>query len=131
MIPTILCHILRRVVVSPNIEREHWRKKPRRGKVAKVSRELIPPGDPMLRLSDSARSSHTADGAVVLDVKRGRMFRFNLTGSRIWQLLQSGAEERDIPGLLVRELSADPATAAADTEAFIESLRQHALAEPR
>ena len=85
----------------------------------------------MLRLSDSARSTHTADGAVVLDVKYGRMFRFNPTGSRIWQLLRSGVEEKNIPGLLVREFSADPTTAAADTEAFIASLRRHELIELR
>ena len=83
----------------------------------------------MLRLSDSARSTHTADGAVVLDVKHGRIFRFNRTGSRILELLRSGMEEKDIPGLLVREFSADPATAETDADAFIALLRQHALIE--
>jgi hypothetical protein len=83
----------------------------------------------MLRLSDSARSTHTADGAVVLDVKRGRMFRFNATGSRILQLVQSGADENEIVQKLVREFSADPATAETDTETFIASLRKHALIE--
>lgn len=83
----------------------------------------------MLRLADSVRSMHTLDGAVVLDVKRGRMFRFNSTGSRILQLLSSGTEEPDIAGMLVREFSADPATAESDTRSFLGSLRRHALVE--
>jgi|HubBroStandDraft_4_1064222.scaffolds.fasta_scaffold59927_3 hypothetical protein len=85
----------------------------------------------MVRLSDSVRSTHSADGAVILDVKRGRIFRFNPTGSRILQLLRSGAEEHEIVGMLVEEFSADPATAESDTNAFLTALRQNALIEPR
>ena len=85
----------------------------------------------MVRLSDSVRSTHSADGAVILDVKRGRIFRFNPTGSRILQLLRSGAEEHEIVRMLVEEFSADPATAESDTNAFLTALRQNALIEPR
>jgi hypothetical protein len=85
----------------------------------------------MLRLSDGVRSTYSGDGAVILDVKRGQIFRFNLTGSRILQLLRSGAEESEIACMLVREFSADPATAESDTNAFLAALRQNALIEPR
>jgi hypothetical protein len=82
-------------------------------------------------LADYIRSTHTPDGAVVLDVKRGRMFRFNPTGSRILELLRSGAVEPEIAAMLVREFSADPATAESDTNRFLTELRQYALLEPQ
>lgn len=85
----------------------------------------------MVRLSDSVRSTHSADGAVVLDVQRGRMFRFNSTGSRILQLLRLGAEEQEVARMLVEEFSADPATAESDANAFFAALRQNELLEPR
>jgi Coenzyme PQQ synthesis protein D (PqqD) len=84
----------------------------------------------MVRFSDSVRSIHSADGAVILDVRRGHIFRLNLTGSRILQLLRSGAEEPEIACMLVREFSANPATAESDTSVFLGALRQNALIEP-
>jgi len=85
----------------------------------------------MLRLSDSVRSTHSADGAVVLDVNRGRMFRFNQTASRILQLLRLGAERPEIVQMLVEEFSADPETAESDTNAFVMALQQNALLQPQ
>jgi hypothetical protein len=85
----------------------------------------------MLRLADSVRKTHTPDGAVVLDVKHGRMFRFNSTGSRILQLLSSGTEEQEIAAMLVREFSADPVTAESDASTFLASLQRYALVETR
>ena len=84
----------------------------------------------MPRLSDSVRTTHTGDGAVVLDVSRGRMFTFNPTGSRILQLLNTGVEEKEIALRLVQEFSADPRIADADVSEFLTLLRQHALVEP-
>jgi hypothetical protein len=84
----------------------------------------------MPRLSDSVRTTHTGDGAVVLDISRGRMFTFNPTGSRILQLLNTGVEEKEIALTLVQEFSADPRTADADVGEFLTLLRQHALVGP-
>ena len=83
----------------------------------------------MLRLAEYVRSTHSADGAVVLDVKRGRMFRFNSTGSRILQLLTAGMEENEIARTLAEEYSADPATTEADTVEFLTTLREQTLLE--
>jgi hypothetical protein len=47
------------------------------------------------------------------------------------QLLRSGAEESEIARMLVREFSADPATAESDTSVFLTALRQNALIEPQ
>jgi hypothetical protein len=83
----------------------------------------------MLRLSANVRSTHAADGGVVLDIRQGCMFRLNRTGSRILELLSAGADEKAIVSSLVEEFSTDPATAAADTGAFLTLLREHALLE--
>ena len=37
----------------------------------------------MFRLSEQVRSTHNQDGAVVLDILHGQMFRLNLVGSRM------------------------------------------------
>lgn len=83
----------------------------------------------MILLSPNARSTHTADGAVVLDVLQGRMYTFNSTGSRILRMIEAGVEEKDIAPMLVREFSADPETAKADTGEFLTQLREQALLE--
>jgi Coenzyme PQQ synthesis protein D (PqqD) len=83
----------------------------------------------MLRLSESIRSTDTADGAVVLDVRHGRIFTFNGTGSRILRMLRSGADAEEISLTLVREFSVEPDAASADTEEFLALLQQHSLIE--
>jgi hypothetical protein len=85
----------------------------------------------MTRLSNQLRSMHCDDGAVILDLRRGRMFRFNATGSRILELLRLGTEDSEISRLLVQEFSADPATVASDTCAFLAALRENALLDPK
>ncbi len=84
----------------------------------------------MPRFSDSVRTTHTGDGAVVLDINRGRMFIFNSTGSRILQLLSTGVEEKEIALTLVRDFSVDRRIAEADVSEFLTLLRQHALVQP-
>lgn len=83
----------------------------------------------MLLLTPNARSTYTADGAVLLDIRQGCMFTFNPTGSRILQMLKPGVEEKEIALMLVQEFSADPETAAADTTEFLRLLRERALVE--
>jgi hypothetical protein len=84
----------------------------------------------MPRLSDSVRTTYNGDGAVVLDIHRGRMFTFNATGSRILQLLNGGVEEKEIARTLVQEFSANPQIVDTDVSEFFTLLRQHALVEP-
>ncbi|MFP5227314.1 MAG: PqqD family protein [Acidobacteriota bacterium] len=84
----------------------------------------------MLRLPDNLRITHTADGAVVLDVTRGRIFRFNATGSLIFRMLQCGLGEKDIVSALVRQFAADMLTAESDTAEFLAALERHSLMQP-
>jgi hypothetical protein len=83
----------------------------------------------MLRLYDGIHSADTADGVVLLDVRHGRMFTFNRTGSRVLRMLRSGADAEEISLMLIREFSADIERANADTAEFLALLHQHALIE--
>jgi hypothetical protein len=85
----------------------------------------------MLRLSEHLRTTYTTDGAIVLDTARGRIFRFNPTGSRILHMVEAGAVNDEIVSALIREFSADPATAESDISKFLAVLEHHALVEFR
>jgi hypothetical protein len=47
----------------------------------------------MHKISETVRSTHSHDGGVVLDIRHGQMFNLNLVGSRVLELLKSGASE--------------------------------------
>jgi hypothetical protein len=42
------------------------------------------------------RSTHSQDGAIVLDIRQGQMFNLNFVGSRILELLKNGTAQPDI-----------------------------------
>ena len=79
------------------------------------------------RISEHVRLSHTPDGAVVLDIVHGRMFRLNFAGSRILELLEQGSAELEIAGELAREFGIDQTVAEADVREFLDTLENHSL----
>ncbi|HKW35231.1 MAG TPA: PqqD family protein [Candidatus Acidoferrum sp.] len=81
----------------------------------------MPPG------SERLRSVHTADGGIILDVRNGKMFSLNVSGSAIFQLLEQGFSEDRIVDQLVRRFGIPAQTARADLAAFCELLRDRAL----
>ena len=83
----------------------------------------------MLRLTDHVRTAHTTDGALLLDIERGRMFALNPIASRIVELLKPGADEKQIASQLVRECAIDLKTAETDTVEFLTLLRQQSLVQ--
>jgi hypothetical protein len=83
----------------------------------------------MHKVSDAVRSTHGQDGAVVLDVRQGQIFSFNLVGSRILALLESGARESDVADTVSREFGIDRDTAVGDVHDFIEQLQNLHLVE--
>jgi hypothetical protein len=84
-------------------------------------------GASMYRISNSIRSTHGQDGAIVLDVEQGQMFNMNLVGSKILELLESGSAEADIVNAISRDFNADQEMVAKDVREFIESLKEHKL----
>ena len=83
----------------------------------------------MPKLSHNLRTNYAPDGAVVLDIVRGRIFRLNPTGSRILQMIESGRAEEEITSMLVREFSANAMVAASDIGEFLANLKSHSLLE--
>ena len=76
---------------------------------------------------DSIRRVTNADGGVVLDLRRGAVFRVNPLGARVLDLLDEG----DSPALIAQKLSTEFAvplgTVQADVVEFLESLKTHGV----
>jgi hypothetical protein len=86
-------------------------------------------GPPMYRVSESIRSAHGQDGAVVLDIRQGQMFNLNFVGSRILELLKAGSTELEIIREIGQEFSISPDHARSDLLEFLKTLEQHQLIE--
>jgi Coenzyme PQQ synthesis protein D (PqqD) len=84
-----------------------------------------------VKLSEHVRSTHNPDGAVVLEIVHGQMYRLNRVGSRMFELLKQDRTENQIADELSREFGADRDTVAADLKEFLEHLERHQLLERR
>jgi hypothetical protein len=78
----------------------------------------------MIRLSSNIRTQVTADGGVILDLRRGKMFRINPTGATILNLLAHGSTEAQIVEEICRSFSAEEEVATNDVRAFLVSLAE-------
>jgi hypothetical protein len=79
-----------------------------------------------IRIGSHVRSVIDPDGAVILDLKRGRYFSLNGVGVSVWQRLEGGAT----PAAIEAELTAHYGTANGighDVAAFVDSLRRAEL----
>ena len=56
-----------------------------------------------------------------------QIMSLNETGAFLWRILEQGAERGDLVEHLTREYDVDAQTAAADVDAFLDSLRKNAL----
>jgi hypothetical protein len=81
----------------------------------------------LFRVQEHVRATHGSDGATVLDILHGQMFRLNFVGSRILELLKHGSTEAEIAEKLAHEFGIDRSTAEADVREFIEILEKHHL----
>ena len=52
------------------------------------------------------------------------MLRLNGTGTALWKMLETGAEETELVRMLMDEYGADESVAKADTAEFLEKLRK-------
>jgi hypothetical protein len=85
----------------------------------------------MYRVSNTVRSTHNQDGAIVLDVRQGQMFNLNFVGSRILELLKSGSTESEIVDEIGREFGVGRELAENDVREFIRNLKKCQLVEER
>lgn len=83
----------------------------------------------MYRVAKGVRSTHGQDGAIVLDIRQGQMFNVNLVGSRILELLETGAAESEIVDEISRKFTVDKDVAERDVREFLGALKAHQLLE--
>jgi hypothetical protein len=83
----------------------------------------------MHRISDTVRSTHSQDGAIVLDVRQGQIFNLNFVGSRILELLKTGDSESEIVDSISREFDVTREVAESDLREFLVALKNHKLIE--
>jgi hypothetical protein len=83
----------------------------------------------MYRVSNTVRSTHNQDGAIVLDVRQGQMFNVNFVGSRILELLKSGSTESAIVDEIGREFGVRRELAENDVREFLQNLKKCQLVE--
>jgi hypothetical protein len=83
----------------------------------------------MYRVSDTVRSVPNQYGGVVLDIRRGQIFNFNLVGSRIFELLKSELSETQIVMIVSHEFGVSADLAGADVREFLQTLKEHRLIE--
>jgi hypothetical protein len=81
----------------------------------------------VLKLSEQVRSTHNQDGAVVLDIRHGQMFRLNLVGSRMVELLNAGRTEGQIASEIGREFGVSREIVETDLREFLVHLEKHHL----
>lgn len=75
------------------------------------------------------RSTHSPDGAIVLDLRRGQIFHLNLIGSRILELLKTGTTEAAIADTISKEFEVNRNLVEADLRDFLEALQSCQLVE--
>lgn len=82
-----------------------------------------------MKLSEHLRSTNSQDGAVILDIFHGQMYRLNVVGSRMLELLKEGLTESQIADQISRESGADREIVAQDFRQFLAHLEKHHLIE--
>jgi hypothetical protein len=82
-----------------------------------------------MKLSAQLRSTHDRDGAVILDILHGQMFRANLVGSEILKLLEQGCTEMQTVEELARQFGVSREVVQTDVREFLVQLDKHNLLE--
>jgi hypothetical protein len=83
----------------------------------------------MHKISETVRTAHSQDGAIVMDVRQGQMFNLNLVGSRILELLKNGNSESEIVDRITFEFDVSRDIAGSDLREFLEALKKQKLIE--
>ena len=81
----------------------------------------------MNELSPSLRHTRNGDGAIVMDIDKGKMFSTNATGTLLFELISAGLDDSTIVAKFAQAFDVAPEVAAADLSSFRTMLKQHAL----
>lgn len=80
-----------------------------------------------MNISDEVRATHGTDGAIVLDIQQGLVFRLNPVGSRILELLKQGHSEEEIATEVSQQFDVSRDVVTADLTEFLANLEKHHL----
>ena len=75
-----------------------------------------------VKISDQVLSQEVSGETVLLDLQSEFYFGLDKTGTRIWELLQSGLSIQDLIGKMLDEFEVDRQTLEADVNALLEKL---------
>lgn len=81
----------------------------------------------MMRLSENLRTVTSADGGVVLDLRKGKIFRLNAVGATIFELLVRGCQEEAIVADISSRCEIAPVLASRDVKEFLAVLATNNL----
>lgn len=82
-----------------------------------------------MKISEHIRSTHSQEGAVVLDILHGQMYRLNLVGSRMLELLKQGHTEPQIAERVSQEFGVGREIVASDLQEFLTHLKRNRFLE--
>jgi coenzyme PQQ synthesis protein D (PqqD) len=83
----------------------------------------------MYKVSDTVRSTHSKDGAIVLNIRQGQMFNLNFVGSRILELLKDESAQAEIVDEISRKFEVSRNVAENDVREFLQKLKKRHLVE--
>jgi hypothetical protein len=81
----------------------------------------------MMRLPENVRSLTNSDGGVILDLRKGKIFRLNPTGAAILELLIRGYEKDRVTAEISKRCGIDSTLVAEDLQSFLKSLESNEL----
>ena len=82
------------------------------------------------KVSNSARSTYTQDGAVILDIQKGLCYSLNVVAAKAWNALESrqgGSTFQDLIDSLRKQFDAPPERLEADITEHLEKLEKAGL----
>jgi PqqD family protein of HPr-rel-A system len=119
-------------VTLPEISNFEWLRCEGSGKVGGVVATVtntMAVGAATYRIAEGVRSTHGQDGAVVLNIRSGRMFGLNPVGSKILEALQGRPDsgESEIAEAIRRQFDVSWDVAQKDVREFLGILTQQGL----
>ena len=80
-----------------------------------------------MKVSEHVRATHNQDGAIVLDVLHGEIFRMNVVASHIFRRLQRGFTESQISREITSLYNLEADIASVDVRDFVSALEKLGL----
>jgi hypothetical protein len=81
------------------------------------------------RVAKDVRSVSDADGGVILDIKRGQIYRLNAAGAMILEGVKNGRRQSQIAEALTNRFRIDRELAETDVRSFMARLQASGLLE--